>query len=689
MVAARLEEYLGTCPSERIGPKIVERFKKWRETLGSSGAYSQWLRNFSQYHGGPGDGEGMETWSDAFELQGDNGEVLAIRINEMRNLITHILNLTYSKPVGLRSIAKNGDAASMQAAVISDALLEEDFREAGGTKVMRRCGEAALVVSTHFVMPEWDFDGGEEYVPEQSGEMSMTGGPRLFDLWIDEVCFDATKRDWRDVTDVVLLRRRDRWDTMSRYAPLPQEGQEDDPLSDTRDKILNAPSITASPLKGLRFAEDESDDIYTLEYLRRGGNARFLPDGRRAVVLEDGTVLDDGPNPYAGMKQLNVYPVTAAQGLGTVYGYATANDISPINRFVNMLATIMATNAAAWGSPNIAGPKLEMNDIKNLAGGGRYWGVNPQAGRVEALNLMPNLDQIAKMMQVFSSLGEKIAGVQSLLRDGAEGEMSGKAIALVKSMAVQFMSSFQQSVVEQHEAVGNCLIWLRKNFSTGKQKIAKLGTDHAQEVIEYDAGETLGKVARVRAEPIDPIMSTPEGREARADKLLEMQAFEAPWEYTTLVKTGRDEPLYKGPMSTNLLIKRENEALMQGLEAPVLKQDKHELHEVEHLCLLADPAVRRNDSLLKAVLEHNAKHTLFRMGLNVLQGEDPRTGQPYPSAIIQLEQAQMMAKQQQAQMPAQEQQPADTAAKPQGGSEQPRPPTAQESMQQRSMQPEA
>ncbi len=683
----------------------MDRFKRFRTALGASGQYQQWVRNFRQYHNGPGDTDADAGWSDAFELDGDNSEVLSIRINEMRNLITHILNLTYSKPVGLRAIAANGDPESLEASEVADALLEEDFRSAGGTQLMRRAGEAALVVSTSFIVADWNFDGGDEHVPDDAS-MVMSGEPTMEDLWIDEVCFDLTKRDWRKVQDVILLRKRDRFELIGRYAPLPQSpgedefgetlpATEDDPEAVLlRDKIMTAAPVNKSPFASVGCSsEDDSDDVYTLEYIRKGGTANFMPEGRKAICLEDGTLLDDGPNPMAGFKKLNVFPVTASQGLGTVHGYASASDISPINRMINLLGTIIATNAAAWGSPNLTGPKLEMQDVRNLVGGGRYFGVSPQTGEVKALDLMPDLDKIAKLITLFSSFGEKMSGVANVMRGEGTGEMSGKAIALVKSMAVQFMSSFQQSVVEQHEQIANCLIWMRKNFSNGAQKIAKLGDGKTQQVMDYDATK-LGRVARVRAEPIDPVLSTPEGREARADKLLEMGQFTAPWEYTTLVRTGRDDALFKGPMSRNLLIQRENGELLKGLEPIVLKQDAHEMHEAEHLCLLDDPGVRSNERLVQVVLEHNAKHTLFRMGLNVLQGNDPDTGQPYPSAIVQLEQARLMAAQnQQAQQVVQAQQGAQAGPEPaQAPASAPAQPgqrqmTARESLQDGAMDP--
>lgn len=670
-----LDDCLGLAPPDKIGHKIVERFKRWRAVIADNGSFDQWMRNFSQYHNGPADVDEGQSWSDSFSLQGDNDEVLAIRIGEMRNLVTHILNLTYSKPVGLRASAENGSAKSLEAAQIANALLEQDFETSGGNKVMRRAGEGALVVSTSFVLVEWDMMAGDPYMPTNDGLIEMAGAPRMSDLWVDEVCFDATKRDWRDVYDVILVRRRNRYELAS-MQPDTEEGNA------LRNKILNAGELKSSTLATFRWANDDSDDIVVLEYIHRGtGNPNFLPDGRRVVCLEDGEVVDDGPNPCAGLKELNVYPVTAAQGLGTAYGYAIASDLSPINRFQNLIATIIATNIAAWSSPNLTGPINKMQDVQNLVGGGRYFGVPGGQGEVKRLDLMPDLKPIVEVFEMFSRIGEKHAGIAGIMR-GDEGDLSGVAIAQIKSMAIQFMNSFQQSVVEQREKVGNALIWLRKNFSRGEQKVAIVGEANMHRVATYDAAETLGSIPRIRAEAIDPVMSTWEGREARADKIMaQPNNVMTPWQYLTMLRTGRDEPMFKADMAVNTLIISENERLIKGQLPKVLKQDNHEMHEVEHLALLADPAVRESDALVQVVLEHNARHTMFRMGLTVDQSPNA------PSAIDQLAQAQAQAQQSQTQ-PPQQGAPTQTPAPQQQGPPQGHPPppqrapTAQESLQQ-------
>ena len=70
----------------------------------------------------------------------------------------------------------------------------------------------------------------------------------------------------------------------------------------------------------------------------------------------------------------------------------------------------------------------------------RYFGMKQADAKVSALNLLPDLKPLFELVQAISSFGEKLSGMNSVVRGGAERDMSGKAVALWKSMAVQFMS---------------------------------------------------------------------------------------------------------------------------------------------------------------------------------------------------------------------------------------------------------
>jgi hypothetical protein len=622
------DDYIGTCRSDVFGERVIEDLKHWKSELSKNGLLDVWQRNFRQYMNSSAEptADGWQS-EDAFSIQGENGEILGVRVNECRNLVTNALNLTYAKPIGLRAVATNATPEALQAADIGNTVLQERFKAASGGKLLRNCGEIGLVVTTGFLDCEWDLFAGEAYLPADDATQTYTGAPKMSERWPDEVRFDLTKRRWDDVWCTSVIQRANRYILASQ-------------IPDFADEILSQPPIHESELASLRYSDERSDDIVVVKYLHRPVNSRFLPSGRFGLVLENGVAIKDGDSPYSmvGDGRLGIFPITASSGMGSVYGYPIMNDLSPLQQWLNLVATMIATLIAGYGAPNIAGPIMQQLEVQQLVGGGRYFGMKGD-GKVEALDLLPDMKPLFELLSTISSFGEKLSGMNSVVRGGAEQEMSGKAVALWKSMAVQFMSSFMQSAIEQAEGAGDYVLRLDQTFATGEQKAAMVGDDNVQRIEPYRASETFKYIAKVRCEAVDPVSMTAEGREERARYLLEQGAFTSPQEYITMVRTGRDEPLYKGPMAQNMLIQRENALLMQGKEPKILESDKHELHIQEHDPLLAEPSIRENDAFVGVVEEHKAKHKLFMMGITPMQGVDPMTGQPYPSAIEQFKQA--------------------------------------------------
>lgn len=682
-----LDDYLATSRSDVFGDRVIEDLRKWRAQLEAQGLMDVWTRNYRQYHNSSAE-PSADGWAmdDGFSIQGDSGEILSVRINECRNLVTNALNLTYAKPIGLRAVATNATPEALEAAEIGNTVLQERFKAASGGKMMRNAGEIGLVVTTGFIDCEWDLFAGEAYVPTDDGSASYTGAPKLSERWPDEVRFDLTKRRWEDIWGVSVIQRANRYILASQ-------------MPDFAEKILSQPSVNDSEFCSMRYADEATDDILVVKYLHRPVNSRFLPSGRYGLVLEDGTAIRDGDSPYAivGDGKLGIFPITAASGMGSVYGYPVMNDLSPLQQWLNLVATMIATLVAGYGAPNIAGPALMQMDIQQMVGGGRYFGMKGGVGEVKALNLLPDLKPLFELIQAISGFGEKLSGMNSVVRGGAERDMSGKAVALWKSMAVQFMSSFMQSAIEQSESVGDYTLRLDQTFATGEQMAARTGDDNVQQIVKYRASDKFKYIAKVRAEAVDPVAMTPEGREDRAQFLMQNGAFppSSMKEYMMLVQTGRDEPMYKAPMAHLMLIQRENNLMMKGEEPTVLEDDVHADHIPEHASLLAEPSARNNPELMRVVLEHKAKHIMFTMGMTPMQGFNPQTGQPYPSAIQQLEEAKAQQAPPPQNMTAPPQQGAQSGTAPpapQGGPPQGPPPqgqamTVQDKMQSAAMGP--
>lgn len=680
---ADYDSYLGTCSGDVIGDRVVERFKNFRQQLESNGLMRQWRRNFSQAHNGPSEVAKSGGWED-FGTAGEDSEIMSVRLPLTRELLTHQHNLAYSQPVGLRAIASNSSPDAIEAAEVQDALLQNDFDDQNGGEMMRSSGFAALITGTNFIDVEWDLFAGANYITDPKGNEMKTGAPKYSERWVDEVEFDISIPRWVDVYRNTVLCRENRYKLASQFP-------------DHERAILDAPALKDSELASVRYMDDDSDDIVFLRFMHRPFNSRLLPVGRLTLVLEDGTVLRDGDSPYATVNdgKFTLHPITSTAGMRTVYGYPVATDLAPIQEWLNVCASMMATLVAAFGAPNVVGPPMDMLNVEDLVGGGRYFGVPMNQGKVELLNLLPDLAPMINTLQLIESFGEKRSGMNAMIRGDVGDESSGKKVALVKSMAVQFMSGYQQSIVRQHVNVANSSLSLRQAFGTGEQTVEKLGEGKVSQTLHYNR-EKLRLVKQVRAEAVDPVATTPEGREERAWAFMERGMVRSPRQFFTLVKTGRDEPMYDAETAINGLILRENERLRNGQPQMVIAEDEHEDHILQHKALISDPEARDNPELMAIVLDHIALHQMFLAGVTPLQGED-ENGQPYPPPDVQWKQHQAQMRAEQAAMaqaqsmtgqPQEGEQSSTGAPAQQGGSEPPKSVPINQAMQQSAQGPQ-
>ena len=105
-------------------------------------------------------------------------------------------------------------------------------------------------------------------------------------------------------------------------------------------------------------------------------------------------------------------------------------------------------------------------------------------------------------------------------------------------------------------------------------------------------------------------------RSALADQLLEKGLVDAK-KYLQVVETGAIDDMLDAPRQSVLLIKDENESMMEGKEPIAIVSDDHEVHIREHLTLLATTESRNDPALVKRVLAHVEEHK------NLLQTGDP------------------------------------------------------------------
>ncbi|NDG33517.1 hypothetical protein EB118_26115, partial [bacterium] len=107
------------------------------------------------------------------------------------------------------------------------------------------------------------------------------------------------------------------------------------------------------------------------------------------------------------------------------------------------------------------------------------------------------------------------------------------------------------------------------------------------------------------------------GRVQMAEQLLQMNLIKNPQQYFQVMNTGRLDTMFEGEQNELLLIKAENERLMDGQDVQASALDSHRMHIMEHKSVLADPDLRKDNSLVEKVMAHITQH------IDLLRNTDP------------------------------------------------------------------
>jgi hypothetical protein len=130
-------------------------------------------------------------------------------------------------------------------------------------------------------------------------------------------------------------------------------------------------------------------------------------------------------------------------------------------------------------------------------------------------------------------------------------------------------------------------------------------------------GDDLSSVNRVIVDVGNPLARTTAGRVQMAEQMLQMGAIKDAQQYFTIINTGKLDVMTEGSQAQLMLIKGENERMLEGEEVPTIAIDDHQTHIIEHGSILSDPDLRKDQALVKLVLDHIQGH------ITALQTTDP------------------------------------------------------------------
>lgn len=596
MLSTDTSQYFASGDPTKVAGELINRGKSFFETCETNGYLASLKKNWLMYHGM----EGSVGVSDQHTVRftGEQGELVSLFVNHFRNIAQNMLVMVTSNRPVMESQSINTDYKSLAQTTLANGILEYYMRQKNLETHIRRATEMAIVMGAGYIKLEWNATDGEQYdFDDTTGQFNYTGDLNFTNLSPFDVIFDGTKETW-DNEWLMTRTYKNKYSLMAQYPELAEKIRQ---VSTKSDRSIYKLSF---------FSNDKTDDVEVFEFFHKRSPA--LPDGRYILFLENNIVLLDTKLPY---RSIPVYRIVPSEILGTPYGYTPMFDIYPIQEALNSLYSTILTNQNAFGVQNIFVPRDADMAYSALSGG-----MNIMEGNAPPIpiNLTSTPKEIFDYLEILVKAAETISGVNSVARGAPEASLkSGTALALVQSMALQFISGLQQSYVHLIEDVGTNLIEILKDFAATPKMMTIVGKNNRPFLREF-TGEDINSVSRVMVTLGNPLASSTAGRIQMVQEMTQMGLITDPKQYFDVLNTGNLDVAFEGETNQLLLIKKENEKMMEGTVPLVAPTDQHQQHINEHTAVMSDPDLREDPNLINVVMDHIEAH------LNALRNTDPQ-----------------------------------------------------------------
>lgn len=586
--------YFAAREAEDCAAALLEKGASFFQTMRSNSYLDKISQMWYYYYGN----FNQENGSDGHEITftGEQGELVKLPVNHFRNLAQNILNMIIANRPVLEARAINSDYKALSQTYLANGILDYYMREKGLEEAINECVEMAIVLGSAYIKMDWNSMGGDMYEQDPDTLEPVFEGELEFSVLSPlDVVVDGTKERWNH--EWIMTRSYvNKYNLIAKYPELA------DKIASISTKNENLQSRIGY------FTNDTTDDIPVFEFFHKRTAA--MPDGRYMIFLANDIVLIDVPLPY---REIPIFRLAPANIMGTPYGYSNMFDIYPLQEAINALMSGALTNQNAFMVQSVFIPRGADLSTDSLDG----MTIMEGNAKPEPIQLTQTPPEVFEMVKGLIQTAEMLTGVSSVTRGQPEASLrSAQALALVQSMSLQFQSSFQQSYVKFLENIGTCVIEVLKDFAHTPKLIALVGRNKRPLLKEFK-GDMIKDIKKVIVDVGNPLSRTTAGRVQMADQLAQMKLIKNPQQYFMVMETGKLDTLIEGDISDLLLIKRENEWLLEGREVFANPLDQHRMHIMEHRAVINDPELRMNPELLSNVQTHLQQH------IDLLRTVDP------------------------------------------------------------------
>lgn len=543
---------------------------------------------------------------------GENGEFLNININEFRTGLQHIKSLILSQKITLSPAAKNTDVDALSQTLLGKNVMSHYSKELKFDLLMDASIDMANLYADAYALTEWDVTKGSVFIEDELGQKIYEGDPCITLHPPHMVSIDPLNPN--ELWHIVMLKAN-----KYELAALHPEYAEEIEKIQLEPKYIYDAKINLSKYTG--------DTIFYFKFFHK--DCPLVPGGRRVVYINDQIVLED--TTLEGVP----YPITkfkVSSVEDSPFGYTNAFDGIQISQANNKIYSTMITNESKFGVKPVLFPKgcdIEPIDVASGAVGIEY---DPSAGAPSTLDLLSTSEQTFGLGNLLTSKLDITFGINDVTKGQAPKDIkSGSGLALLQSMSVQFNSTLQKNFVVFLEELSTKLFRLLQMKVKNERLVEIVGKDQEMYTKQW-SGQSLKGIQKVVVELGDPAKDTAVGRQQMADNLLQYGEISMD-EYFQVRETGNAGIKINDSVSHAMLITREDEMLMEGIEPIISPADKHIQHFRKHNSLFDHPEVRNNPQKVATILAHNKKHQEMYLKLMM---EDPMFLQMSGQEILQM-----------------------------------------------------
>lgn len=576
-----INKYWASVDRELIAGEMLKKIENYRRYIEKTGILSDLRKSYDTYYG-------------VTDIKDIDQSLKAIHVNHYANLIRHIHVMVTSTRPAWEVRAVNTDTESQADTQLANGLLEYYMREKRLEQLFTDTVEKALFLKEGWISIGWDVTGGQIYGKNpETGDPIYEGDIVFKQHTILDVAREYTKKDMRHKW-LIVREQLNRYDLAAKY---PDMAEKILAVSVNRQDRLRYDII---PYKFVDEVDSDLIDVYELRHERTDA----MPEGRLTVMTGSDIILFDGPLPY---EKLNIFCLTASRAYESAFGHSQAMDLLPVQDALDMTYSAILTNQAASAVQNFQVPKGAAPKVTQIMDGMNVFEYDPKAGKMEPMNLLQTAPEVFKFADMLNTQAETLSGVNQVARGNAPASLSGAAMALIQQQAIQFSSGIQASYNYLSEEVGSAIIDLLKTFAV-VPRVATIAGKTKRTYMKYFKGKDLEGVSRVFVDTANPLTKTSAGRVEIANQLLQTGLIKAPEQYISVLTSGNLEPLYEHENGQNMLIRSENEFLMEGKQVQALMTDDHSLHVLEHSCVLNSPEARQNPTVVQNAIAHIQEH---------------------------------------------------------------------------------